>query len=85
MACLRELVPDLGDDQLDAIRDQFQQALGPSHPEASIGLVPNLVASLVANRLDLQGPAYTLDAACASSLLAVSQAVHELRVGPLAT
>lgn len=81
VACLRELVPDLDTAQLDAIRDQFQQALGPSHPEASIGLVPNLVASLVANRLDLQGPAYTLDAACASSLLAVSQAVTELDAG----
>ena len=81
VACVRELVPDLADDQLDAIRDQFQHALGPSHPEASIGLVPNLVASLVANRLDLHGPAYTLDAACASSLLAVSQAVTELEAG----
>ncbi|HKY68620.1 MAG TPA: polyketide synthase, partial [Acidimicrobiales bacterium] len=81
VACVRELVPDLADEQLDAIRDQFQEALGPSHPEASIGLVPNLVASLVANRLDLHGPAYTLDAACASSLLAVSQAVTELAAG----
>jgi acyl transferase domain-containing protein len=30
--------------------------------------VPNLAASRVANRLDLRGPAYTVDAACASSL-----------------
>ena len=75
---MAELVPDLPAERLDAIRTQFQEALGPSHPEASIGLVPNLVASLVANRLDLQGPAYTLDAACASSLLAVAQAVTEL-------
>ncbi|HEX6417170.1 MAG TPA: polyketide synthase, partial [Acidimicrobiales bacterium] len=81
VACVRELVPDLDGAQLDAIREQFQRALGPAHPEAAIGLVPNLVASLVANRLDLQGPAYTLDAACASSLLAVSQAVHELEAG----
>ncbi|HKE75647.1 MAG TPA: beta-ketoacyl synthase N-terminal-like domain-containing protein [Acidimicrobiales bacterium] len=81
VACVRELVPDLPADRLDAIREQFQAALGPSHPEASIGLVPNLVASLVANRLDLQGPAYTLDAACASSLLAVAQAATELDAG----
>jgi acyl transferase domain-containing protein/phosphopantetheinyl transferase (holo-ACP synthase) len=81
VACVRELVPDLPPERLDAIREQFQQALGPSHPEASIGLVPNLVASLVANRLDLRGPAYTLDAACASSLLAVAQAVAELEAG----
>jgi phosphopantetheinyl transferase (holo-ACP synthase) len=46
-----------------------------------IGLVPNLVASRIANRLDLGGPAYTVDAACASSLVAVDHAVRELRGG----
>ena len=52
-------------------------------PESAIGLVPNLAASRVANRLDLRGPAYTVDAACASSLVAVDQAVSELASGPL--
>jgi acyl transferase domain-containing protein/phosphopantetheinyl transferase len=79
--CLRELVPDLEAEQLDEARRAFQTALGPSHPEASIGLVPNLVASRVANRLDLHGPAYTIDAACASSLLAVSHASELLASG----
>ncbi|MDQ3901790.1 MAG: polyketide synthase dehydratase domain-containing protein, partial [Actinomycetota bacterium] len=37
--------------------------------------------SRVANRLDLAGPAYTLDAACASSLLAIDHAVAELVAG----
>ena len=50
-------------------------------PESAIGLVPNLAASRIANRLDLGGPAYTIDAACASSLLAVDAAVGELRSG----
>ena len=75
---LRELVPGLGDDQLERVRTAFQDKLGPERPEAAIGLVPNLVASRIANRLDLQGPAYTVDAACASSLLAVDHAVSEL-------
>ena len=79
--CLRELAPELDDARLDAIRHTFQDALGPSRPETSIGLVPNLVASRVANRLDLHGPAYTVDAACASSLIAVSQAVDLLASG----
>ena len=43
--------------------------------------MPNLAASRVANRLDLRGPAYTVDAACASSLVAVDQAVRELAGG----
>ena len=49
---------------------------GPVRPESAIGLVPNLAASRIANRLDLRGPAYTVDAACASSLVAVDQAVQ---------
>ncbi len=43
--------------------------------------MPNLAASRVANRLDLRGPAYTVDAACASSLIAVDHAVRELATG----
>ena len=78
---LRTLAPELGDDILDEVRAEFRGQLGPSRPEAMIGLVPNLVASRIANRLDLGGPAYTVDAACASSLLAVDHAVRELRGG----
>ena len=41
--------------------------------------IPNLTASRAANRLNLGGAAYIVDAACASSLLAVEQAVWRLR------
>jgi acyl transferase domain-containing protein/phosphopantetheinyl transferase len=78
---LGELLPDLDSRQLDRIRDAFAERLGPDSPESAIGLVPNLAASRVANRLDLRGPAYTVDAACASSLVAVDQAVNELAAG----
>ncbi|MGW4563782.1 beta-ketoacyl synthase N-terminal-like domain-containing protein [Streptomyces sp. NPDC004561] len=78
---LGELLPDLAPDQLDRIREAFTERLGPDRPESAIGLVPNLAASRIANRLDLRGPAYTVDAACASSLVAVDQAVTELASG----
>ncbi|QLH25813.1 type I polyketide synthase [Streptomyces sp. Rer75] len=78
---LGELLPGLGPDHLNRIRDAFTEQLGPDRPEAAIGLVPNLAASRIANRLDLRGPAYTVDAACASSLVAVDQAVGELASG----
>lgn len=81
VASLRELVPSLTETQLEQVRRDFHDRLGPERPEASIGLVPNLAASRIANRLDLQGPAYTVDAACASSLLAVDHAVAELASG----
>ncbi|WP_370592929.1 beta-ketoacyl synthase N-terminal-like domain-containing protein [Streptomyces sp. NBRC 110028] len=78
---LGELLPGLGPGHLDRIRDAFTEQLGPDRPETAIGLVPNLAASRIANRLDLRGPAYTVDAACASSLVAVDQAVGELASG----
>ncbi|MEV6787068.1 beta-ketoacyl synthase N-terminal-like domain-containing protein [Streptomyces sp. NPDC051098] len=78
---LRELAPELGEDRITAVRDAFQAGLGPERPEASIGLVPSFTAARTANRLDFRGPAYTLDAACASSLLAVEQAAGLLAAG----
>ncbi|MGA5037280.1 beta-ketoacyl synthase N-terminal-like domain-containing protein [Streptomyces capoamus] len=78
---LGELLPDLTAGQLDRIRTAFTDRLGPDSPDAAIGLVPNLAASRIANRLDLRGPAYTVDAACASSLVAVDQAVTALTTG----
>ncbi|MEV7037625.1 beta-ketoacyl synthase N-terminal-like domain-containing protein [Amycolatopsis sp. NPDC051061] len=78
---LGELLPDLDEKRLDAVRQAFTDQLGPEAPESAIGLVPNLAASRLANRLDLRGPAYTVDAACASSLIAVDHAVRELATG----
>ncbi len=78
---LGELMPDLGSERLEQVRQAFTDRLGPEAPESAIGLVPNLAASRLANRLDLRGPAYTVDAACASSLVAVDHAVRELGSG----
>ena len=45
------------------------------------GLLPNVAAGRVANRLDLGGFNQTVDAACASSLAALYLAVQELETG----
>ncbi|MEU8700908.1 SDR family NAD(P)-dependent oxidoreductase [Streptomyces sp. NPDC048680] len=45
------------------------------------GTLANVIAGRVANRLDLGGPNYTVDAACASSLAALDQACKELLAG----
>jgi acyl transferase domain-containing protein/phosphopantetheinyl transferase len=81
VTALAELVPDLDAATLDRIRGAFQARSGELGPEHAIGLVPNLAASRIANRLDLRGPAYTIDAACASSLLAVDHGCRELADG----
>ncbi|MGW7546548.1 SDR family NAD(P)-dependent oxidoreductase [Streptomyces sp. NPDC054770] len=45
------------------------------------GVLPNVIAGRVASRLDLGGPNYTVDAACASSLTALDVACKELAGG----
>ncbi len=79
VGCLEDLIPGISTEQLEAVREAYQSKLGHIGPDTVIGLVPNLAASRVANRLDLRGPAYCVDAACASSLLAVDHAVRSLQ------
>ena len=79
--CLRGLLPGLSDERLEAVREEFRSELGRFGPDTAIGLVPNLAASRIANRMDLHGPAYTIDAACASSLVAVDQGCRQLASG----
>ncbi|MFA4915468.1 MAG: SDR family NAD(P)-dependent oxidoreductase [Syntrophales bacterium] len=45
------------------------------------GILPNVVAGRIANRLNLGGVNFTTDAACASSLAAIYQGVTELIAG----
>jgi acyl transferase domain-containing protein/phosphopantetheinyl transferase len=78
---LRALLPDLDETRLAAVKADFVAQLGPSRPESAIDLVPNLTASRISNRLDLRGPSHTVDAACASSLVAVDQAIDQLASG----
>lgn len=78
---LQEILPELKSEDLEKVKREFQQKKGRFSADTAMGLIPNLTASLVANRLDLGGTAYTLDAACASSLLAIDHAVQELNSG----
>ncbi len=81
IATLSTLLPELSPEKLMALKKGYQARCGAYGPDTAIGLVPNLVASRIANRLDLGGSAYTIDAACASTLVAVDQACRELRDG----
>ncbi len=57
-------------------------AVLPSLTEDSFpGVLANVIAGRIANRLDLGGVNYTVDAACASSLAAVDLAGKELASG----
>ena len=71
----------LRNDQVEELREEFIKELRPFGPDTAIGLVPNLCASRVADRLGLGGAAYTVDAACASALVAVSHGCEALNRG----
>ncbi|GHH33685.1 beta-ketoacyl synthase N-terminal-like domain-containing protein [Lentzea cavernae] len=81
VSVVRDLFPALAETELSTVRQAIRERFGPEQPESSIGLVPNLAASRIANRFDLKGTAYTVDAACASGLVAVEHAVRELQEG----
>ncbi|HSO23524.1 MAG TPA: polyketide synthase [Chondromyces sp.] len=83
MALLSSLCPHLDGDALAEVRGELKSQLPPFNPDTVPGLVPNIIAGRIANRLDLMGPTYTVDAACASSLIALEQAVHGLVSGQL--
>lgn len=69
----------------DSRRQEFEtylrSTLTPLDQDNVSTAVSNITASRTANRLNLRGAAYTVDAACASSLLATEQAVMRLRSG----
>jgi len=78
---VQSLVPGVTAAELEAVKHDFQQRCGVYGADTAIGLVPNLAASRIANRLDLGGAAYTVDAACASALVAVDHACRALGQG----
>ncbi|MFE2949054.1 SDR family NAD(P)-dependent oxidoreductase [Embleya sp. NPDC059267] len=65
--------------------DELCDAIAASYPvwkESSFpGMLTNVIAGRVARHFDLHGSNYTTDAACASSLSAMSAAIDELTLG----
>ncbi|MET3534998.1 type I polyketide synthase [Chryseobacterium limigenitum] len=78
---LKELLPEVSSADIEKVKHAFQERKGRFAADTAMGLIPNLVASLVANRFNLGGVAFTVDAACASALIAVDHAVQELQRG----
>src|SRR5207248_2991480 len=65
----------------DAICERIASHYVPWQEASFPGLLSNVVAGRIANRFDLHGTNCTTDAACASSLAAVSHAMSELALG----
>lgn len=78
---LKQLHPEHTDEEMAEIKRKLKASLPPFHADTASGLVPNIITGRIANRLDLMGPNYLIDAACASSLVAIEMAARELRSG----
>src|SRR3546814_14099655 len=68
MDLVRAAIPHMGEEALREMRGMLQKKLPPTNADNAPGLVPNMMTGRIANRLDLRGPNYVLDAACASPL-----------------
>lgn len=78
---LKQLHPEHSDEELSALKTELKESLPPFNGEMAPGLVPNIMSGRIANRLNLMGTNYTVDAACASSLIALDLAMGDLRSG----
>ncbi|MFA6262792.1 MAG: type I polyketide synthase, partial [Bacteroidia bacterium] len=81
MELVKAAMPHLGETELAQMRAVLAKKIPPMNSDTAPGLVPNVMTGRIANRLNLKGPNYLVDAACSSSLLAVGAAIDELRAG----
>lgn len=75
------LIPDASTAHWNDFRRKLVASLPRVDSDVVASAIPNLIAGRVANRLNLMGTSYTVDAACASSLIAVDSVVRDLRDG----
>ena len=75
---IKSLHPEYSREQLDELKAELRSGLSTFSAETAPGLIPNITTGRVANRFDFMGPTFTLDAACASSLIATELAVLDL-------
>jgi len=73
----RAMYPQLAGDLPEALDEHLPTLTEDSFP----GVLSNVIAGRIANRLDLGGVNYTVDAACAASLAALDLSVKELSTG----
>lgn len=78
---LARLHPEWPEEVLIRLDSELRAGLPPFTAETAPGLAHSVMCGRIANRLDLMGPAYAVDAACASSLIAIELAINELESG----
>ena len=74
-------ITGLSDNTRIHLLDSFNAMLPEWTEDSFPGILSNVVAGRVANRMDLHGSNFTVDAACASSLAALDVGISKLRSG----
>ncbi len=89
VACLEEAFGTLGVDEktraglIEDFRSRYLADLPEITEDSLPGELANVISGRVANVFNLEGPNFTVDAACASSIAAVMNAVAALRDGKI--
>ncbi len=77
----QSLPPAAGQQLINEMEEGVRTHFMPVTEDSMPGELANVIAGRVANVFDLHGTNFTVDAACATSLAAVDQAVNGLRMG----
>jgi len=77
-AILRTIMPDHNEELLEKVAAQIQDNLVPITSDTIPGAMPNVLAGRLAAKLGFRGRNMLIDAACASSMVAVETAVNDL-------
>ncbi|MBT8419916.1 MAG: type I polyketide synthase, partial [Gammaproteobacteria bacterium] len=78
MALCRQFFPNAREDTLRKLQEALKRDLPKVGNEQAPFLVSNVTSGRIANRLDLMGPNYIVDGACASGLIAADLAISDL-------
>ncbi|MFC7914213.1 type I polyketide synthase [Streptomyces sp. NPDC057386] len=68
-----------------ALRAHIERRTGPLNAFTLPGSLLNMAPAAISRHFDLGGPSFAVDAACSGSLIALDQAVHQLRAGACST
>ncbi|MDR2122917.1 MAG: 4'-phosphopantetheinyl transferase superfamily protein [Flavobacteriaceae bacterium] len=75
---LKNALPNLSDKDIEKVKEAFQKDKGADQTKTSLEKAPKSITDIIAGKLNIEGAAYTIDASCASSLIAVEHSIQEL-------
>lgn len=78
---LSQLHPEHSPADLAELKARLKASLPPFNAETAASLPHSVMCGRIANRLDLMGPAFSVDAACASALIAADLGMKDLSSG----